>query len=270
MEPDLMTSGLFSKRTRLSPKALRIYEEKGLLTPWTIDPDNGYRYFAESQLKQARLISLLRRLEMPLKLIAEMVRLEPEVAIKEIGAYWEGVEVDIKKRRKLARYLNQYLIGKGQNMFTVETRQTEEQKVASIEERHFVGTLPPFIDRAMGAIYDHLQGADVETGIPFVIYHGEVNNDSDGPVEVCVPFEGSVEPSDDIRVRIESGGREAFVRITKGHVEFPRILEAYDAVAGWIEENGQSDRGAPREIYFGDWAVLGDSDLAVDVAYPLK
>jgi DNA-binding transcriptional MerR regulator len=270
MEPDLMTSGVFSKRTRLSPKALRIYEEKGLLTPWTIDPDNGYRYYAESQLKQARLISLLRRLEMPLKLIAEVVELDPEVAIKEIGAYWESVEVDIKTRRRLVRYLNQYLIGKGQTMFTVETRETDEQKVASIEERHFVGTLSPFIDRAMGTIYGHLQGAGVETGTPFVIYHGEVNNDSDGPVEVCVPFEGSVEPLEDIRVRKESGGREAFARITKGQVEFPRILEAYDAVAAWIEENGESDRGAPREIYFGDWAAIGNDDPAVDIAYPLK
>lgn len=270
MEPDLMTSGVFSKRTRLSPKALRIYEEKGLLTPWTIDPDNGYRYYAESQLKQARLIGLLRRLEMPLKLIAEVVELDPKVAIKEIGAYWESVEVDIKTRRRLIRYLNQYLVGKGQTMFTVETRETDEQKVASIEERHFVGTLSAFIDRAMGTIYGHLQDADVKTGIPFVIYHGEVNNDSDGPVEVCVPFEGSLEPSQDIRVRMESGGKEAFTRITKSQVEFPRILEAYDAVATWIEENKLSDRSAPREIYFGDWAAIGDDEPAVDIAFPLK
>lgn len=270
MEPDLMTSGVFSKRTRLSPKALRVYEEKGLLTPWTIDPDNGYRYYAESQLKQARLIGLLRRLEMPLKLIAEVVELDPKVAIKEIGEYWKSVEVDIKTRRRLIRYLNQYLVGKGQTMFTVETRETDEQKVASIEERHFVGTLPPFIDRAMGTIHGHLQDADVETGIPFVIYHGEVNNDSDGPVEVCVPFEGSLEPLQDIRVRMESGGKEAYTRITKGQVEFPRILEAYDAVATWIEENNLSERSAPREIYFGDWAVVGDDEPAVDIAFPLK
>ena len=269
MEVQLMTSGVFAKRTRLSPKALRIYEERGLLAPWTIDPANGYRYYAESQLKQARLISLLRRLEMPLRLIAEVVTLEPEVAIKEIGTYWESVEVDIKTRRSLVRYLNQYLIGKGQTMFTVETRETEERKVASIEARHFVGTLSPFIDRAMGTIYGHLQRAGVETGIPFVVYHGEVNNDSDGPIEVCVPFEGSVEPSGDVRVRVERGGREAFTRITKAQVEFPQILEAYDAVAAWTEDNGESVGGSPREIYFADWNLIGDDEPACDIAYPL-
>jgi effector-binding domain-containing protein len=69
---------------------------------------------------------------------------------------------------------------------------------------------------------------------------------------------------------MESGGREAFVRINKGQVEFPRILEAYDAVAAWIRENNQSEKSAPREIYFGDWAEIGDDDPAVDIAYPLK
>ena len=90
MDPNLMTSGEFSRRSRLSPKALRIYEEKGLLTPWTVDSSNGYRYFAEPQLEQARLIGLLRRLEMPLKMIADIVNKDPGVAMKEIAIYRLG------------------------------------------------------------------------------------------------------------------------------------------------------------------------------------
>lgn len=264
-----MTSGAFSRRSRLSPKALRVYEDKGLLTPWTTDPSNGYRYYAESQLEPARLIGLLRRLEMPLKLISEIVEMDPGVAMKEIAVYWDSVESDLETKRELVRYLDRYLVGKGMTMFTIETRDTHEQKVATIQERHHVETLPQFISDAMTKLYDTAHGANLETGIPFVVYHGQVNTDADGPIEVCLPFKGSVQPSGDIRIRMELAGAEAFTRITKQQVEFPGILEAYDAVSAWIDANDVTHAGSPREIYFVDWETAAPDDLAVDIAFPI-
>ena len=64
-----MTIGEFSQRTRLSPKALRLYGELGLVVPAQVDPDSGYRRYSEDQVRQAQLVALLRRLDMPLEII---------------------------------------------------------------------------------------------------------------------------------------------------------------------------------------------------------
>ena len=39
---DLMTIGAFAGHTRLSAKALRLYDRLGLLSPARVDPDSGY------------------------------------------------------------------------------------------------------------------------------------------------------------------------------------------------------------------------------------
>jgi protein phosphatase len=40
---DLLTIGAFARASRLSPKALRLYDELDLLRPARVDPDTGYR-----------------------------------------------------------------------------------------------------------------------------------------------------------------------------------------------------------------------------------
>ena len=72
-----MSIGRFARRTGLSIGALRHYAEIGLLRPARIDPDTGYRYYAEDQLDVARLIATLRELDVPLGLIRELQELSP-------------------------------------------------------------------------------------------------------------------------------------------------------------------------------------------------
>lgn len=84
---ELLMIGAFSRRTRLLLKALRIYDESGLLRPVLVDPHTGYRYYSEDQAELARLIGLLRTLEMPLARIAEVVAMDPETAVESIGGY---------------------------------------------------------------------------------------------------------------------------------------------------------------------------------------
>jgi DNA-binding transcriptional MerR regulator len=64
--PELASIGEFARRSRLSPKALRLYDRLGLLRPARVDPDSGYRWYAAGQLEQARLIATLRELGLPL------------------------------------------------------------------------------------------------------------------------------------------------------------------------------------------------------------
>lgn len=97
----LMTIGAFARASRLSPKALRLYDELGLLPPAHVDPVSGYRYYEPEQLERARLVVWLRRLGMPLARIRVVCGLEPGAAADEVAAYWTQVEADIATRRDL-------------------------------------------------------------------------------------------------------------------------------------------------------------------------
>jgi PPM family protein phosphatase len=107
-----LSIGEFATRSRLSHKALRLYDELGLVVPAAVDPDTGYRSYDHTQLEQARLVALLRRIAVPLAEIKAILALEPTAAARQIAAYWEGVEADHAARRELARYLIDSLSGK--------------------------------------------------------------------------------------------------------------------------------------------------------------
>jgi len=102
---ELLTIGAFSKASRLSPKALRLYDELGLVTPARVDPVSGYRLYAPAQLERARLVAWLRRLGMPLTRIRAVCDLPPEDAAQEVRAFWERVEAETAGRRELATFL---------------------------------------------------------------------------------------------------------------------------------------------------------------------
>jgi hypothetical protein len=106
-------------------------------------------------------------------------------------------------------------------------------------------------------------------GPPFVVYHGEVNLDSDGPVEVCLPVDPSAADKIDAPSRTEPAHREAYVRVVKAQVVFPQILSAFEQVAAWTAEQGLTASAAPREVYFTDWNAAGPEDEVCDVAFPL-
>jgi PPM family protein phosphatase len=109
VDTTMLTIGAFAKACRLSPKALRLYDELELLRPARVDPHTGYRYYAVAQLERARLVAWLRRLGMPLARIREVCALEPGAAAREIRAYWARVEAETAVRRDLAAFLVDHL-----------------------------------------------------------------------------------------------------------------------------------------------------------------
>ncbi|HME67424.1 MAG TPA: helix-turn-helix domain-containing protein [Streptosporangiaceae bacterium] len=184
-----MSIGEFARLSRLSAKALRLYDELGLLPPAQVDRDSGYRWYAAGQLDNARLVASLRQIGVPLAQIQLILSLEPEAAAAQVGAYWSGAEADHAARRDLAGYLVDRLAGKRNVMYEVKVRDIPARSLlcllrhASIQQevwdlgKEVIGMLkakpPPRVDGVAGAA--------------FLIYYGEVNQDSDGPVEFCWP-----------------------------------------------------------------------------------
>jgi len=65
-EQQLMPIGRFARLTGLTVKALRHYDEVGLLRPASVDAVTGYRSYAAEQVQRADAIRKLRALELPL------------------------------------------------------------------------------------------------------------------------------------------------------------------------------------------------------------
>ncbi|MFD4347184.1 MerR family transcriptional regulator [Streptomyces coelicoflavus] len=101
----LLTIGAFAKASRLSPKALRLYDELGLLPPARVDPVTGYRLYAPDQLERARLVAWLRRVGMPLVRIRHVCALDAGAAAREVRAFWARTEADFAARRDLVAFL---------------------------------------------------------------------------------------------------------------------------------------------------------------------
>lgn len=97
----LWTIGDFARESGLTPKALRLYDELGLVVPVEVDPHSGYRRYAAGQLDRARLVATLRLVGMPLARIRAVLDLPPAVAAGEVEAYWRQVEADTASRREV-------------------------------------------------------------------------------------------------------------------------------------------------------------------------
>ncbi|GAB2572306.1 hypothetical protein Aab01nite_03360 [Paractinoplanes abujensis] len=112
----LLTIGAFARATGLTAKALRLYDESGLLTPAAVDAESGYRYYAEAQLAHARLIGRLRGIGMPLTEIRSVCSLPAPQAAEAVAAFGQRVRADTAARARLTSDLVQHLSGKDTSM----------------------------------------------------------------------------------------------------------------------------------------------------------
>jgi protein phosphatase len=111
-----LSIGDFARVSGLTPKALRLYGDLGLLRPAEVDPRSGYRWYEEAQLERARLVASLRGLGMPLARISVLCDLPPGAAAAEIASYWRQVEADTAARKVRASRLIEDLARKETDM----------------------------------------------------------------------------------------------------------------------------------------------------------
>jgi protein phosphatase len=120
-----MTIGDFAREAGLTPKALRLYDEMGLIVPADVDPDSGYRYYAAAQLERARLVARLRLVGMPLARIRQVADLPPAGKTAAVTSYWRQVEADTMTRRTRVHALVEEMRAKETHMSGISTKRSE-------------------------------------------------------------------------------------------------------------------------------------------------
>ena len=275
-ESHLHSIGEFAAMTRLSIKALRYYDEQGLLRPAHVDPYTSYRYYAPEQVQRAILIGDLRRVDAPLAVIAQILAESPDAALAAYHDWWVAEERRQGARRGIGRYITARLRREGQPAMEIQTRTIQERKLAVIAKELFQPELEQFI---MGSFHDLFTWAERNPGLraldttpedpTYVIFHGPVTPDQSARVEVCVVISGPAEPEAAIVLKVEPEHDEAYTTVTRKGLEFPDILAAYDAVAMWVTQHGTMREDLPsREVYFAN-VIAEPMDAPVcDIAFP--
>jgi DNA-binding transcriptional MerR regulator len=270
---DQMTIGEFAKRSRLSAKALRLYDELGLLPPARVDEDTGYRFYEPGQLGQARLIAALRQLRVPLAEIKVILPLERVQAAERVRQLWAATEAEHASVRALATYLIDELSGKRSVMYEVSTREMPERSLLCLK-RNVAG-----VDRAWAfgkefiGLLRHYQLPQIpgRPGAFFCIYWGEVSEDSDGPMEWCRPIppdeaEALAARCPELTLRAEAAHQEAFVNIGDGLLDGADWQVVSRSLEAWSEQQPHilpADLGLRITYLPSEWGLGTYQDFAV-------
>jgi DNA-binding transcriptional MerR regulator len=270
----VMTIGEFAQQSRLSPKALRLYEQMGLLVPEATDPTNGYRLYGDDQIQRARTIGLLRRIDMPLAVIAEVVDASPDAAAERVGRYWEQVEATNVERRTLVSYIQARLKGTDMRAYDVHTRRISERRVLSISRHLHAADTDSFFQEAFARLRAGGRGLEGIDGVPYLIFYGEVSEDSDGPMELCRPVssESAIDPSEfgpDLELRVEPVHEEAFVRLSMAELGWHAMLPVVDALETWVAAERRRPGGPVRQVLIADQRSAKPDTPVCDLTIPL-
>jgi DNA-binding transcriptional MerR regulator len=236
--------GEFARRSRLSLKALRLYDERGVLVPSRVDQASGYRYYGTAQLEEARLVVMMRELQLPLAAIKELLACDPADAAARIAEHWRGAEAAHDARRELADYLVNWLSGKRSVMYEVATREMPERSLLCLKRNVDEQGMWAFGKEFIAILRERpLPKTEGREGASFCIYWGWPSADSDGPVEWCRPVPAAeahalAEHYPELTLRTEPAHREAFVALPvgPGGTSAVQIQLAAESLQPWAQE----------------------------------
>jgi DNA-binding transcriptional MerR regulator len=260
-----LSIGEFARRSRLSLKALRLYDERGVLVPSRVDQASGYRYYDTAQLDQARLVVMLRELQLPLKRVKELLACDPADAAKRIAEHWHDAEAAHDARRELADYLVNRLRGKRPVMYEVATREIPERSLLCLKRNVGVQGQWAFGKEFIAILRERpLPKIEGRAGAFFCIQWGWVSDDSDGPVEWCKPVPQAdahalAEHYPELTLRTEPAHREAFVALPDAGDETVHWQLAGESLETWGQEQQQEHEG--------ERLALTPEDLGLRITY---
>ncbi len=238
--------GEFARRARLSVKALRLYDELGVLVPARVDGASGYRYYDLAQLEQARLIAMLRQLDMPLTAVKDLLACDAADAAGRLATYWAKTEAAHRMQRDLAHYLvNRFSGNRTTIMYEVATRDIPARSLLclkrNVDEEAAWAFGKEFIAILRDRQLPRLTGPE---GATYCIFWGEVSADSDGPVEWCRPVPDAqadmlAAQNPDLALRTEPAHQEAFVALPRDLANDAASMPlASAALEDWAADNG--------------------------------
>ena len=259
--------GMFAAMNHVTVKALRFYEEQGLLAPALIHPENGYRYYTLSQMAVLHQSSALKQAGFTLEEIvyihsgaderAVLLKKKAELLEKIAELTRQIAVVDGYLSRKEARLSAPVLI-KTIPEVTVACMRIRLESYDGLFER-----MPE-----MGAL---MEAAGCECAVPeycFTNYLEPGYRDSGILVDICEAVAAAKREMGELKFKTLPAIQAACVYHRGSYHTFS---ESYETVLRYIEKNGYEIAGEIRESYIdGVWNRDDESQWLSEIQVPVK
>ncbi len=266
---NLVPIGRFSKMTRLSVRALRLYDENGLLPPAYIDPSSGYRYYDLGQAGRAEAVKILRAVDMPLDEIRAIMETEdPELALKQLVVHRERLGERLAAQERTLGYLESLIkLEEGIMSYEIQIIEEAPQLVAATRMHTTLRRVGTDISTGFGSLMQAMSRESVAaSGSPMIVYYDVIDDETGGDIEICVPVDRPIAGDSKVYGRELEGGAMA-TAVHRGPYE--QIAPAYHTATSWISEHGHGIAGPPREIYLNDPRTVAPDELLTRVQFPI-
>lgn len=269
----MLKIGEFSKLSRVSIRMLRHYDETGLLTPESIDPFTGYRYYSEAQLITANRITAFKELGFSLAGVSELLTcyddraaLERLLLLKRVEA-WEAAE-EAKRRLQLLDTAIERLRKDEAMNYNVTVKTIPERYVASVRQ-----IIPSYdLEGHLWSIFlketAHMKIQDGDPCLCVALFYDGEYKETDVDVEIQKSVKGSYSDTEHVKFKTMPQVQVASA-VCKG--SYDQISEVNAAVASWVEANGYAFDGIAFNIYHvSPHETQNPDEFITEVCYPVR
>jgi DNA-binding transcriptional MerR regulator len=264
---ELLSIGDFARATHLSVKALRHYQEQGLLQPTEIDPSSGYRRYALDLLPKAQIIRRLRSLGMPLGEVRSVIVSDIDARNEVIGRHLRRLQHELSTTQEAVAAL-QDLIEKPGPAGPIVHRSVSATRAAAIVENIDLKNASAWLAGALGELYAVLDDHDIPTiGDAAGIYENELFTLERGTATAYLPVSQDFPAAGRVRV-IDIPPAELAV-ITHGG-SHNGIDREYSALAAHVARHELAVDGPVREYYPINRRQTADRDAwQTEIGWPI-
>ena len=258
----MLKIGEFSKISQVSVKALRYYDQLGLLKPAHIDRFNGYRYYSLEQLPRLYRILALKDLDFSLEQIQGVLMVDlpgeklGELLTSKAAELRQRITLEHARLYRVENHLKQLEFSARDQASPVVLKSVPDVLIASVRQTlPSVEVLPAWRDAQLKAIHTSLGVGELFPKRPdLLIFHQDEFRDVDLDVEVgSVIGEAGGKPEKSLadgtyQIRILPGAKEMATTIHTHLIETPS--EVYASLARWTQSNGYRPIGPWRELTY--------------------
>ncbi len=266
-EGTLYKIGMFAAMNHVTVKALRFYEDRGLLQPAYINEENGYRYYRLSQMADLHKITALK---------------SAGFTLEEIYNFNSGIDEKLVLQKKKSALLNQiaeltrqvaildgYLLNQGGRLNApVLIKTVSETIVAFMEAR--IDSYDRIFD-LMPQMGELMEQAGCECALPeycFTHYLEPGYKEENVLIEICEAVTSFKKGAEGLKFKTLPAVQVASA-YHKG--SYSNFHETYEEIIRYIEENGHEITGPIRESYIdGIWNKDSEDDWLTEIQIPIK
>lgn len=258
----------FARAGNVTIRALRFYDEVGLLSPAHVVPESSYRWYSPAQFAQLNQIQAFKDMGFSLREIREL--LQQRLTPQELRAVLEERREVLRKRvrddagrlERIETRLNSISVGSPESHPTIMLRNTPGQSVVSLREKlqnyDQVDELFTTLERRVDphVLYDQ-RGA---------IFYRCL--EGDGEID-CEAVRFLKHPVATIRGLKVYESRRTRVAFTYHYGSEDSICTTYQSMTGWIAAQGYQLSSAKREIYWPAPENKGATSSLTEIQFPV-